>query len=136
MDPDAPVMNTVPTQRFFGINAAVDHKSETQLQGWKDLVERMYKVYNKSPLGHHKPFNPLEFARLVTGMNTDHAEDQKNLFWLFETWKASCEREMRGAEAILSASLADLIPLLWKEAEQNVTDAGGLAEVVTLSHAS
>ncbi|KIM77638.1 hypothetical protein PILCRDRAFT_11892 [Piloderma croceum F 1598] len=38
-DPNAPIMNTVPTQRFFGINAAIDHKSETQLQGWKDLVD-------------------------------------------------------------------------------------------------
>ncbi|KIM88216.1 hypothetical protein PILCRDRAFT_3255 [Piloderma croceum F 1598] len=133
MDLDAPVMNTIPTQCFFSINAAVDHKSETQLQGWKDLVKRMYKVYNESPLGHHRPFNPLEFAQLVAGMNTDHAEDQKKLFRLFETWKASCKREMCGAEAILSASLADLIPLLWKEAEQNVADAGGLAGWEALS---
>jgi hypothetical protein len=133
MDPNAPIMNTLPAQRFFGINAAVDHKSETQLQGWKDLVERMYKVYNESPLGHQKPLNPLEFARLVTGMNTDHAEDQKKLFRLFKAWKASCECEMRGTEAILSASLVDLIPLLWKETQQNIADAGGLAGWEALS---
>jgi hypothetical protein len=45
-NPNAPAMNTMPCQWFFGINAAIDHKSETQLQGWKDLIERMYKVYN------------------------------------------------------------------------------------------
>jgi hypothetical protein len=120
-------MNTIPTQRFFGINAAVDHKSETQLQGWKDLIDRMYKVYNESPLGRQRPLNPLEFARFVTGMNTDHAEDQKKLFRLFEAWKASCEREMRGEEALLSASLAEIIPLLWKEVEQNIVAVGGMA---------
>ena len=126
-DSDKPAMNTIPTQRFFGINAAIDHKSETQLQGWRDLIDRMYKVYNESPLGCQKPLNPLEFARFVTGMNTDHAEDQKKLFRLFEAWKASCEREMRGQEALLSASLVETIPLLWNEIEQNITEIGGMA---------
>jgi len=126
-DPDKPTMNTIPTQRFFGINAAIDHKSETQLQGWRDLIDRMYKVYNESPLGHQKPLNPLEFAHFVTGMNTDDAEDQKKLFRLFEAWKASCKREMRGQEALLSASLAETIPLLWNEIKQNITEIGGMA---------
>jgi len=58
-DPSAPAMSTVPSQHFFGINWAPDHKSETQLKGWQELVDRMYKVYNKSPLGHQKPLNPL-----------------------------------------------------------------------------
>jgi len=126
-NPNAPAMNTMPCQRFFGINAAIDHKSETQLQGWKDLIERMYKVYDERPLGQRKPLNSLEFPRFVTGMNTDHAEDQKKLVRLFKTWKAACECEMRGEEALLSASLAELIPLLVEETEQNITDAGGHA---------
>ena len=60
-------------------------------------------------------------------MNTDHAENQKKLFQLFMAWKASCEWEMQGQEAILSALLAEVIPLLWKEIQQNIADAGGLA---------
>jgi hypothetical protein len=132
-DPDAPIMNTIPSQRFFGINSAIDHKSETQLQGWKDLVERMYRVYNGSPLGRQKPLNKLKFARLVAGMSTDHAEDQKKLFRLFEAWKVSCEREMRGEEALLSASLTEIIPLLWKETQKNIEDAGGMAAWEALS---
>lgn len=87
-NPNSLVMNTMPCQQFFGINAAIDHKSETQLQGWKNLIERMYKVYNKSPLGQRKPLNSLEFPQFVMGMNTDHAEDQKKLVQLFQTWKA------------------------------------------------
>jgi hypothetical protein len=57
-------------------------------------------------------------------MNTDHAEDQKKLVQLFK-WKGSCEWEMQGEEAILSASLADLIPLCWEETKKNIASAGG-----------
>jgi hypothetical protein len=32
---------------------------------------------------------------------------------------------MQGEEAILSTSLADLIPLCWKETEKNIASAGG-----------
>ena len=87
----------------------------------------MYRVYNGSPLGRQKPLNKLKFARLVAGMSTDHAEDQKKLFRLFEAWKVSCEREMRGEEAFLSASLTEIIPLLWKETQKNIKDVGGMA---------
>ena len=52
---------------------------------------------------------------------------RKKLFQLFEAWKASCEWEMHGQEALLSASLAKIIPLLWKEIEQNITKIGGMA---------
>ena len=34
---------------------------------------------------------------------------------------------MRGQEALLSAPLAETIPLLWKEIEQNITKIGGMA---------
>ena len=132
-DPDAPIMNTIPSQCFFSINSAIDHKSETQLQGWKDFVERMYQVYNGSPLGPWKPLNKLKFARLVAGMSTDHAEDQKKLLQLFEAWKVSCKREMRGEEALLSASLTKIIPLLWKETQKNIEDVGGMAAWEALS---
>ena len=56
-DHNAPALSIVPVQRFFGINAAINHKSETQLQGWKDVVTRMYEVYNASALGHLKPYD-------------------------------------------------------------------------------
>lgn len=70
------VTNPNPTQRFLGINAAVDHKSETQLQTWKDRVGRLYTTYNASPLGLEEPLDYREFFQRTTGMNTDHAPDQ------------------------------------------------------------
>ncbi|KIM79991.1 hypothetical protein PILCRDRAFT_89849 [Piloderma croceum F 1598] len=101
-DPDAPTMNTIPSQQFFSINTAIDHKSETQLQGWKDLIDH-------------------------------HAEDQKKLVHLFKSWKDSCKREMRGEEAILLASLSDLICLIWEETERNISNASGLTGWQVLS---
>ena len=124
-DPNAPAMSIVPSQHFLGINWAPDHKSETQLKGQQELIDRMYKVYNESPLRCQKHLNLLEFARLVTGMNTDHAEDQKKLFHLFLAWKESCEHEMCSEEALLAASLSDVLPFLWREPENNISAAGG-----------
>ena len=40
---------------------------------------------------------------------------------------------MHGEEAILLALLADLIPLMWEETEQNISDAGGRAAWDALS---
>lgn len=132
-NPNAIMANSVPKLRFYGLNTAIDHKSKTQLQGWKDVMAKMYTVYNASPLGRRKPLNPLEFPRLVKGMNTDHAEDQKKLVRLFASWKETCEYEVRGEEALLSASIAELIPLLWVETERNIQAVGGLAAWNALS---
>ena len=90
-NPHAPLLSSIPTQQFFGINAAVDHTSETQLQGWLDLVTCLYETYNASPLGQRKPLNQREFYRFTAGMNTDHAEDQKKLAHLFKTYKEFIE---------------------------------------------
>jgi len=60
---------------------------------------------------------------LDPGMSTDHAKDQKKLFRLFEAWKVSYECEMRGEEALLSASLTEIIPLLWKETQKNIYES-------------
>jgi len=111
-------MSTVPSQSFFGINWTPDHKSKTQLKGWQELIYRMYKVYNESPFRCQKPLNPLEFASLVTGMNTDNTE-------VFFAWKDSCKHEMCGTEALLTASLSDVVPFLWRETENNLSAAGG-----------
>ncbi|KDQ09796.1 hypothetical protein BOTBODRAFT_178707 [Botryobasidium botryosum FD-172 SS1] len=101
--PDAPVPeNTVLTQRFLGINTAVNHTSETQLEGWKDAIETMF-----------------------AGMNTNHAEDQKKLFRIFENWKERCEQELLGEETLRLSELGDIHPILWEEITHVMNEAGG-----------
>ncbi|KDQ11676.1 hypothetical protein BOTBODRAFT_113985 [Botryobasidium botryosum FD-172 SS1] len=126
-NPDAPLSHEVPpAQRFLGIRSAVNHTSETQLQGWKDTIDSYFSMYNASPFGDEDPLDVRDFARAATGMSTDHAEDQKKQFRLFEEWKSLCEREKRGEEALRSASLDDdVYAILWEEIERNIMEAGG-----------
>ncbi|KAF7969488.1 hypothetical protein HWV62_27231 [Athelia sp. TMB] len=128
VDPDS-----IPMQRFFGINAAVDHHSETQFDGWLNVVTWMATKYNACPMGHLKPFDIHKFAHFVVGMNTDHAEDQKKLVCLFLAWKESVKKELRGEEAMFLSLLLELLPLLFEETERNITNAGGLQAYQALS---
>jgi hypothetical protein len=45
------------------------------------------RVTRSKPYWSSETPQPLKFACFVTGMNTDHAEEQKKLFRLFEAWK-------------------------------------------------
>ncbi|KDQ18614.1 hypothetical protein BOTBODRAFT_103772 [Botryobasidium botryosum FD-172 SS1] len=124
--PDAPVPeNAVPTQHFLGINTAVNHTSEMQLEGWKDAIGTMFAAYNACPVGQKNPLDAREFARCVKGMNTDHAEDQKKLFRLFENWKERCEQELLGEETLHLSELGDIHPILWEEIARVIDEAGG-----------
>ncbi|KDQ06229.1 hypothetical protein BOTBODRAFT_121805 [Botryobasidium botryosum FD-172 SS1] len=127
-NPDAVLPeDTIPTQRFLGINTAVNHTSEVQLQGWKKSIESILTNYNTAPIGQRNTLDVQDFARSVTGMMTDHAEDQKKLCRLFEDWKTLCEQEKQGEEALRSSELEDLHPILWEEIDRNLQEAGGQA---------
>ncbi|KDQ16577.1 hypothetical protein BOTBODRAFT_173079 [Botryobasidium botryosum FD-172 SS1] len=121
----SPPESTVPTQRFLGINTSVNHTSETQLQGWKDVMGSIFEAYNAAPIGKKNPLDVRNFACAVKGMNTDHAEDQKKLFREFEGWKEICEQELRGEAVLRSSELADIHPILWEEIARVVNEAGG-----------
>ncbi|KDQ13332.1 hypothetical protein BOTBODRAFT_175645 [Botryobasidium botryosum FD-172 SS1] len=127
-NPDTPLSHEVPpVQQFLGICSAVNHTSETQLQGWKDTIDSYFSMYNASPFGDEDPLNVRDFARTTTGMSTNHAEDQKKQFRLFEEWKSLCEREKHGEEALCSASLDnDVYAILWEGIERNIMEAGGI----------
>ncbi|KAG1864739.1 hypothetical protein DFJ58DRAFT_724711 [Suillus subalutaceus] len=74
--------------RFTGVQHEVNHTSETQLQGWKDVIHEMCTVYNECMVGATAGVaDPRELVTKVKGMLTDHAEDQKKLVHLFREWK-------------------------------------------------
>ncbi|KAJ7920022.1 hypothetical protein B0H13DRAFT_2319937 [Mycena leptocephala] len=62
--------------RFLGINTAVNHTAETQLQGWKDVNEEMHEVYN-STVGLDNPVDLDTLPPKITAMNSDHAPGQQ-----------------------------------------------------------
>ncbi|KAG2114426.1 hypothetical protein DEU56DRAFT_748953, partial [Suillus clintonianus] len=61
--------------RFAGIQHEVNHTSETQLQGWKDVLHEMCDTYNTCMAGEKAVADPREVVSKVKGMLTDHAED-------------------------------------------------------------
>ncbi|KAF9231631.1 hypothetical protein BU15DRAFT_68173 [Melanogaster broomeanus] len=108
--------------RFAGILHEVNHTSDTQLNGWKDLINQMYTVYNEC-MGTALDWR--EFVEKVKGMLTDHAEDQKKLVRLFLEWKQTCEREVCGERALATLPPDDITAYAWKMMQGILQDAGG-----------
>jgi hypothetical protein len=121
--PDA--MTAIPADRFFGISSAPNHTSETQLAGWQEVVQEFYELFNDMPLDSRQQAILLEFAIKIKGMHTDHAEDQKKLARLIQSWKKLCERELRGQLVLQSMLPEQLLAVILAECQQMISDAGG-----------
>ncbi|KAI0056754.1 hypothetical protein BV25DRAFT_1872636 [Artomyces pyxidatus] len=91
-----------PVTWTLGISSAPNHTSETQLQ------------------------DAARLAALIVAMDSDHAEDQKKLGHLTKNWKLEAAQEVRGEDFLYSHVLADVMPVLCEEKEQELADAGGL----------
>jgi hypothetical protein len=112
---------------FAGVQHEVNHTSETQLQGWKDVIHEMCTMYNECMIGAMTGVeNPRELVTKVKGMLTDHVEDQKKLVHLFREWKEVCEREVRGKQALATLPPDNVIALLWQTTEGAIVAAGGI----------
>ncbi|KAF8871626.1 hypothetical protein BD779DRAFT_1680239 [Infundibulicybe gibba] len=116
----------VPTTRFFGISSGANHRSETQLQLWKDRSHRYYNTYNRSSLGITRPANELTFAAYVLGLGSDHAEDQKKLDRLIREWKTISDRSIRGENYMKTTPVATLLPIILEESQHKLDRAGGI----------
>ena len=97
----------------MGIRMAVNHASHTQLTGWIDLIDELHDLFNDSEF-HESEADELDFWNAVTGMHSDHAEDQKKLFRLLKEWKAMQERELRGERALLRLSSSEFLEFITK----------------------
>ncbi|KAJ3818289.1 hypothetical protein F5880DRAFT_1491626 [Lentinula raphanica] len=110
---------------FLGISMAANHTSETQRDGWIELVDELYKLFLASPF-HNEEQDVRNFWASVTGMHTDHAADQKKLFELLRDFKQRLERERRGERILLQMESTDLVPLLFRISQEAVDRAGGI----------
>ncbi|PBK79531.1 hypothetical protein ARMGADRAFT_896666, partial [Armillaria gallica] len=102
------------------------------LNGWVDLVDDLYSIYKHSPCCQSGE-DARDFWIAVTGMHTDHAEDQKKLFWLLQIWKQRCECEKCGEETILKSTPHELLDILFKVSQEAIINAGGMASWENLS---
>ncbi|KAJ7620634.1 hypothetical protein DFH06DRAFT_1105910 [Mycena polygramma] len=119
---------------FLGIQMAVNHTSETQLEGWEELVEILYSVYQTSSRSETVD-DAREFWLKVTGWHSDHAEDQKKLFRLAALLKIRLEREKRGEQAIHQMLPAELADMIFQVSQEAVANAGGITAWERLAEA-
>ena len=122
-----------PVIRTFGTWSTVDHKSETQVQGWKEIIGDIFSTFKRSPMGSSSSGNPLEFAQKVTGICTDHAADQKKLARLIKEWKRESDRELRGQEELLLRGEVEIIGAVVKAWDGVPAEVGGVESWELLS---
>ncbi|TFY50881.1 hypothetical protein EVG20_g11277 [Dentipellis fragilis] len=111
---------------FLGVESAIDHTSESQRAGWERLVECLYETFNASPRAAEQFADPRDFIIKVTGLHTDHAEDQKKLFRLLEIWKQRTEREVHGEQALKTMASEDVLKATWEATQRTIEAVGGL----------
>ena len=104
----------------------MDHKSETQVQGWKDIIDDIFSTFKRSPMGSSSPADPLKFAQKVTGICTDHAADQKKLARLVQRWKRDVDRELRGMKEMLVRGEVEILGAVAKAWGEILARVGGL----------
>lgn len=77
--------NGTVRNHFVGVKMAHDHGSETQLEGWhttmKEMEELQREIYGPDP---ENRMDARDLAIKAVGSNSDHSEDQKKLWRLFE----------------------------------------------------
>ncbi|KAJ3842432.1 hypothetical protein F5878DRAFT_529862 [Lentinula raphanica] len=110
---------------FLGISMAANHTSEMQRNEWIELIDGLYELFKSSPFCAGDS-DSRDFWAAVTGMHTDHAEDQKKLFRLLKDFKHQCDREQRGEKTVLGLSSPELVQLLVQVSQTATEAAGGL----------
>lgn len=84
-----------------------------------------YNLFNESPRGQENPADHRTFATKITGMLTDHAEDQKKLVRGIREWKRHCDRELRGERARAKMTVPELLLIVAEETTAAMECAGG-----------
>lgn len=113
--------------RLLGVHSATDHTSETQLEGWKKALIEVIDILMNSPLAKLEKiiFSIQQLYLKLKGMNSDHAEDQKKLYRLWQKIKRDAAIEALGMAKVLDMPPGALHLKLAKLQVDVITDSGG-----------
>ncbi|EPQ56563.1 hypothetical protein GLOTRDRAFT_40296 [Gloeophyllum trabeum ATCC 11539] len=117
----------IPTTRMLGVHTTSDHSSKTQFDSWKQSVGDLCEVYNQSPIASSSGtvVREVDFAAKVTGMNSDHAEDQKKLARYIQDWSQSASRFLLGEKALDAKTSDEIVLLVAGALLQKISAVGG-----------
>ena len=123
-DPSAPKKYA---QRQLGLQSADSHTSESQLQGLKNGLGDNTAIYNEFRTAIGKDTTRTGYLlSLCTGMNSDHASDQKLLARMVANLKKE-EALIELANTAIKAKQSDsLITFMYEANEAKLADAGGV----------
>jgi hypothetical protein len=131
-DLNAPIK---PQTRLLSITTAVNHTSETQLEGLKTVLGEVATTFRESPLGQAQG-SDLSVELLSTylkGLGTDHSQDQRKVERLIRSWKEHCDRFLRGRIKLAALSPSEIASVVANAGEDMIQDMGGLEKWDVLS---
>jgi hypothetical protein len=125
----------MPQTRLLSITTAVNHTSETQLDGLKSVLDEVATAFRESPLGQTQQSN-LSVELLATylkGLGTDHSQDQRKFERLIRSWKEHSDRFLRGRNKLAALSPSEIASLVANAGEEMIENMGGVREWNSLS---
>ena len=122
-DGDTTVKNV---HRFLGVSTPADHKAQTQLNEWVNIIHDLCILYNASPAGHSNPIDVDEVWAKLRGYMSDHAADQISLGKLLKEFTAICKQRVRGKQAILDMSAVLLLFIVSECCDDKIASVGGI----------
>ena len=129
-------MESVATrkQRVLGVYSTHSHSSEAQVQNLLEVTEGMCQTYNSLPsFKSSEPATNDELFRKVTGVISDHAEDQKKKFRLIFELKTALWTTKLGSDALAELSEDELANLMADELRRSHDAAGSREAWLKLS---
>jgi hypothetical protein len=114
--------------RLLGVHSSADHKSQTQVNGWKEHIMEIVEVFMRSPLAKAEKLKlKLEdFYLKLKGMNSDHAEDQKKVVRIFKKIKEEIVWETLGGGRMVELPSEELDKILESHHKELVKECGGI----------
>ncbi|KAG2738962.1 hypothetical protein P692DRAFT_20757827, partial [Suillus brevipes Sb2] len=75
--------------RLISVASAISHTSESQVDGWRNEITNLADTFSHSPLAKRfgMSLDVDEFVKKLKGMHTDHANDQKKTYRIWQEWK-------------------------------------------------
>src|SRR6266487_2756163 len=127
--------NPQRSTHLLGVQSTLDGSSEQSVIEWKECLENIAEIYNKSPLAKRKGhlLRVIDIFVKLSGMHSDHCAKEKKDARLMEKEKRQATYQSLGEDAILEKSNQELLPDFTRATEEMIKCAGGTAKWEKLS---
>ena len=124
---DSQEAQLVHATRFIGVHSALDGSSKESIKAWKNLLQDITDVYNKSPLGRREGhlLRVIDIFVKLAGIHSDHCAKEKKDAELLKQEKMQATYVSLGEDQILERSNQELLPSFLKAQDKMIASVGG-----------